>query len=44
MNDWRRWVIVVAGVAAAVGQFWGADWFLPLVGGAVAAIVALIPD
>lgn len=49
MDDWKKWVIVVAGLVAAVGQFWGgpgtsANWYLPLVGGAVAAVVALIPD
>lgn len=49
MEDWKKWVIVVAGVAAAVGQFWGGpgaslNLYLPLVGGAVAAVVALIPD
>ena len=44
MNDWRKWVIVLAGVAAAVGQFWGMNYYLPLIGGAVAAVVALIPN
>ena len=41
MDDWRKWVIVVAGVVAGVGQFWGSIYYLPLVGGAVAAVVAL---
>lgn len=43
-NDWKKWVIVLGGVVAAVGQFWGSEWYLPLIGGAVAAVVALIPD
>jgi len=48
MNDWRKWVIVLAGVVAAVGQFWGGpsgpNFYLPLIGGAVAAVVALVPE
>jgi len=44
MNDWKRWLIVLGGVVAVVGQFWGAEFYLPLIGGAVAAILALIPD
>tara|TARA_Y100000310_G_scaffold161721_1_gene161630 strand:+ start:13553 stop:13687 length:135 start_codon:yes stop_codon:yes gene_type:complete len=44
MNDWKKWVIVVGGVAAAVGQFWGANYYLPLVGGAAAAVAALVPE
>ena len=42
MTDWKKWVIVAGGVVAAVGQFWGFDYYLPLVGGAVAAVVALL--
>lgn len=44
MDDWRKWVIVVAGLVAVVGQFWGFEFYLPLIGGAVAAVVALVPD
>ena len=43
-NDWKKWVIVLGGVVAAVGQFWGSNYYLPLVGGAVAAVVALLPE
>ncbi|HJZ19042.1 MAG TPA: hypothetical protein VJ208_02970 [Candidatus Nanoarchaeia archaeon] len=43
-DDWKKWVIVAGGVLAAVGQFYGANWYFPLVGGAVAAVVALLPD
>ena len=44
MDDWRKWVIVVAGLVAVVGQFQWSEFFLPLIGGAVAAVVALVPD
>tara|TARA_Y100000310_G_scaffold328431_1_gene396555 strand:+ start:4119 stop:4253 length:135 start_codon:yes stop_codon:yes gene_type:complete len=44
MNDMKKWVIVAGGVVAAIGQFWGANYYLPLVGGAVAAVVALVPE
>ncbi len=43
MNDWKRWVIVVAGVVAVVGH-WVPGYWLDVIGGAVAAIVALIPN
>jgi hypothetical protein len=42
MEVWQKWVIVVAGLVAAVGNFWGMDYYLPLIGGAVAAIVGLL--
>ena len=42
MADWKKWAIVAGGVVAVVGQFWGAEYYLPLVGGAVAAVVALL--
>ena len=44
--DTKKWLIVAGGVAAAVSQFWspGMDYYLPLIGGAVAAIVALLPE
>jgi|TARA_B100000315_G_C14563543_1_gene581747 hypothetical protein len=44
MEDWQKWVTVLGGVVAVVGQFWGANYYLPLIGGAVAAIVALISN
>jgi hypothetical protein len=49
MNDWKKWVVVAGGVVAAVGQFYGGpgmspNLYLPLVGGAVAAVVALVPE
>jgi len=40
--SWQKWVIVLGGVVAIVGQFWGAGYYLPLIGGAVAAVVALL--
>ena len=47
-NDWKKWVIVLGGVVAVVGQFWPAgaanSYYLPLIGGAVAAVVELLPE
>ena len=43
MNDWKRWVIVVAGVVA-VANHWVPGFWLDVVGGAVAAVVGLVPD
>jgi len=41
MKSWQKWVIVVAGVAAIANQ-WVTGYYLDVVGGAVAAVVALI--
>lgn len=41
MEDWQKWVVVVAGVVAVVDQF-VPDVFLNVIGGAVAAVVALL--
>ena len=41
MDTAQKWVIVIAGLVAVIGQFWGAHYYLPFIGGAVAAIVAL---
>lgn len=48
MNDWKKWVVVAGGVVAVVGQFYGGpgmspNLYLPLIGGAVAAVVTLVP-
>ena len=42
MEAWHKWLIVLGGIVAIIGQFWGANYYLPLIGGAVAAIVGLL--
>ena len=42
MESWHKWLIVLGGIVAVVGQFWGDNYYLPLIGGAVAAIVGLL--
>ncbi len=49
MAVWKKGVIVLGGVVAVVGQFYGGpgmspNLYLPLIGGAVAAIVGLLTD
>lgn len=44
MEAWQKWLVVLGGVVAVVGQFWGSEFYLPLIGGAVAAIVGLLLD
>lgn len=39
--DTKKAVIIIAGIVAAVGQFWGMNYYLPLIGGVVAAIAGL---
>ena len=38
MEDWNRWLILVGAIVAIVGQFWGAMYYLPLIGGVLALI------
>ncbi len=40
----KKVVVILAGLVAVVGQFWGANFYLPLIGGAVAAIVGFTLD
>jgi hypothetical protein len=44
MAKWGKWTALVGGLIAVVGQFWGASYYLPLIGGAVAIIGALGTD
>lgn len=41
MEAWQKWVIVIAGVVA-IANYWVPGYFLDVIGGAVAAVVALI--
>jgi len=46
MVEWQKTVIVIGGLIAIVGQFWGGsaptNYYLPLIGGVLALIGALI--
>jgi hypothetical protein len=42
-DDWKKWAIVAGGVVAIAGQ-WYPQYWLPVIGGAVAAVVALLPE
>jgi len=42
MMDTKKVLVVLGGLVAVVGQFWGAEYYLPLVGGAVAVIAGLL--
>ena len=35
-------LIMLGGIVAIIGQFYGADYYLPLIGGAVAVIGGLL--
>jgi len=41
MAGWGSWVALVGGVIALIGQFWGASYYLPALGGIVAVIGAV---
>lgn len=43
MESWQKWVIVAAGVVALVNH-WAMGYWLDVVGGLVAAVVALISE
>lgn len=36
------WTALIGGVIALIGQFWGANFFLPAIGGIVAIIAAIM--
>ena len=38
MTGWKFWLVLVGGLAAIVGQFWGMDWYLSVIGGVLALI------
>ena len=44
MDDWKKWAIVAGGVVAIVSDFWNGVPYLATIGGAVAAVVALLPS
>ncbi len=35
-------IVLIGGIVAIIGQFWGADYYLPLIGGAIAVIGGLL--
>lgn len=43
MEAWQKWLVVLGGIVAVVGEFW-TGYYLALIGGAVAAIVGLLLD
>lgn len=36
------WTALVGGIIALVGQFWGAGFYLPAIGGVVAIVAAIM--
>ena len=42
MTNYKKIAIIAGGVIAIVGQFYGANYFLPLIGGAVSAVSGLL--
>ena len=44
MDDWKKWAVIVGGLVAVVGQFWGMEYYLPLIGGVLALIGGLVPN
>ena len=49
MKDWQKWAVIVGGIVAIVGQFWGGpgmeqNFYLPVIGGVLVLIGALVPQ
>jgi len=42
MASSRKWLVLLGGVVAVIGQFLGANYYLPLIGGALAIIGGLM--
>ena len=42
MASSSKLLIIIGGIIAIIGQFYGAEYYLPLIGGAVAVIGGLL--
>ncbi|MCH7568150.1 MAG: hypothetical protein IIA87_01900 [Nanoarchaeota archaeon] len=38
MAGWKAWLVIVGGVLALIGQWWGMNFYLPAIGGVLAII------
>ena len=38
---WQVWLALIGGVVAVIGQFWGDNYFLPLIGGLLAVVAGV---
>jgi hypothetical protein len=36
--NWNKWLVIIGGLVAVIGQFWGFSYYLPLIGGVLALI------
>ena len=43
MAKWQKTAVIVGGILAVVGQFWGGMYYLPLIGGILALLGGLVP-
>lgn len=39
---WQKWAIIIGGLLAVVGQWWGMEYYLPLIGGVLALLGGLV--
>ena len=39
---WQKTAVLIGALLAIVGQFWGANYYLPLIGGVLVLIGALV--
>ena len=48
MAAWGKWVAIVGGIVAVVGNFWGGaaptQYYLPAIGGVVAVVGGFLSD
>ncbi len=42
MKSGKMWLVGIGGILAIIGQFWGMDYYLPLIGGVLALLSLLI--
>ena len=42
MADTKKLLVLIGGIVAVIGQWWGMDYYLPLIGGALAIIGGLM--
>jgi len=42
MVGWQKTVVIIGAALAIIAQFWGAEYYLPLIGGVLVLIGALV--
>jgi len=42
--SWQKWAIIIGAIVAIIGQWWGTNYYLPVIGGVLVLIGALVKE